>query len=207
MSPGHRSEVPESSPVSKISIALVQMSNLQPLFLPQFHSGRNTPTSSKHMQQPGTQSLHLETRYSYTSTLRYRLYFLYKSLRITSPLHQHIPYRAPVLRGDKRLNLSLSQPLELLVAENTLANISLASHDARLHEEDFLAELLLLVGVCESCLAGIAVGLVVRELANGRLGVVVVVVGDGVVADDPGVHVEASRLDDDALGGLGKRLV
>ena len=45
-----------------------------------------------------------------------------------------------------------------------------------------------------------------RELANDRLGVVEVVVGDRVVADDPGVHVEAGGLHDDALSGLGKML-
>jgi hypothetical protein len=45
---------------------------------------------------------------------------------------------------------------------------------------------------------------VVGEVADLRLGVSEVVVGDRVVADDPGVHVEAGGLDDDALGGLGR---
>ena len=117
------------------------------------------------------------------------------------PLDKHVLDRAPVLRGNKRLNLRLGQPLELLVAKHALADVGLAGHDARLHEEDLLAELLLLVGVAEGGFAGF-VGLVVRELADLRLGVVIVVVGDGVVADDPGVHVEAGGLHDDALGGL-----
>lgn len=117
-----------------------------------------------------------------------------------------MPNRAPVLGRNKRLNLRLGQPLELLVAKHALADVGLAGHDARLHEEDLLAELLLLVGVADGLLAGL-VGLVVRELADGRLGVVEVVVGDGVVADDPGVHVEAGGLHDDALGGLERVLV
>ena len=112
-----------------------------------------------------------------------------------------MPNRAPVLGSNKRLNLRLGQPLELLVAKHAVADVGLASHDARLHEEGLLAELLLLVGVFQGGFAGL-VGLVVRELADDRLGVVEVVVGDGVVADDPGVHVEAGGLHDDALGGL-----
>ena len=117
-----------------------------------------------------------------------------------------MPDRAPVLRRNKRLNLRLGQPLELLVTEHTLTDVGLASHDACLHEEDLLAEFLLLVGVAEGGFAGF-VGLVVGELADLRAFVVVVVVGDGVVADDPGVHVEAGGLHDDALGGLGSWLV
>jgi len=113
-----------------------------------------------------------------------------------------VPNGAPVLGRNKRLDLRLGQPLELLVAKHALADVGLAGHDAGLHEEDLLAELLLLVGVADGLLAGF-VGLVVRELADGRLRVVEVVVGDGVVADDPGVHVEAGGLHDDALGGLG----
>jgi len=125
-----------------------------------------------------------------------------KTLHIPSPLNKHVPNGAPVLGRNKRLDLRLGQPLELLVAKHALADVGLAGHDAGLHEEDLLAELLLLVGVADGLLAGF-VGLVVRELADGRLRVVEVVVGDGVVADDPGVHVEAGGLHDDALGGLG----
>jgi hypothetical protein len=112
-----------------------------------------------------------------------------------------VPHRAPVLAGNKRLDLALGQPLEGLVAVDALADISLAGHDARLHEEDLLAQLLLLVGVCFHLALG---RLVVGEVADLRLGVSEVVVGDRVVADDPDVHVEAGGLDDDALGGLGR---
>jgi hypothetical protein len=117
-----------------------------------------------------------------------------------SPLHKHVPHRGPVLEGNKRLDLALGQPLERLVAVDALADVCLAGHDARLHEEDLLAQLLLLVGVCRDLAFR---GLVVLEVADLGLGVGVVVVGDRVVADDPGVHVEAGGLDDDALGSLG----
>ena len=112
-----------------------------------------------------------------------------------------MPHRAPVLAGDERLDLALGQPLEGLVAVDALADISLAGHNARLHEEDLLAELLVLVRVCVDLALG---RLVVGEVADLRLGVGEIVVADRVVADDPGVHVEAGGLDDDALGGLRK---
>ena len=118
-----------------------------------------------------------------------------------SPLRKHVPHRAPVLRGNERLDLALGQPLEGLVAVDALADVGLAGHDARLHKEDFFAQLLVLVRVCLDLAFG---GLVVRQVADLRLGVLEVVVGDWVVADDPCVHVEAGRLDDDALGGLGR---
>jgi len=111
-----------------------------------------------------------------------------------------MPDTAPILGRNKRLDLTLSQPPESPVAEDALADVGLAGHDARLHEEDLLAQLLLLVRVCLGRLAGD--GLVVCELADLRLRVRVVVVGDWVVADDPGVHVQAGGLYDDALGGL-----
>lgn len=123
-----------------------------------------------------------------------------------SPLHKHILHRAPVLGRNQALDLSLGKPLEGLVAKHALAHVRLAGHDARLHEEDLFAKLLLLVGVAQSGFAGV-LGLVVREFADGGLGVVEVVVGDRVVTDDPGVHVEAGGLHDDALGGLGVLLV
>jgi len=116
-----------------------------------------------------------------------------------SPLRKHVPHRAPVLRGNERLDLALGQPLESLVTVDTLADVCLAGHDASLHEEDLLAELLLLVGVCLDLAFR---RLVVREVADLGLGVGVIVVSDWVVADDPGVHVETGGLDDDALGGL-----
>jgi len=112
-----------------------------------------------------------------------------------------VSHRAPVLVGDERLDLALGQPLEGLVAVDALADVCLAGHDACLHEEDLLAELLLLEGVCQDLALG---RLVVREVADLGLAVCVVVVGNRVVADDPGVHVEAGGLDDDALGGLGR---
>jgi hypothetical protein len=112
-----------------------------------------------------------------------------------------VPHRAPVLGGDERLDLALGQPLESLVAVDVLADVGLAGHDARLHEKDLLAELLLLVGVCLDLALG---RLVVREVADLGVRVGVVVVGDRVVADDPGVHVQSGGLDNDALGGLGK---
>ena len=114
-----------------------------------------------------------------------------------------MPHRAPVLGSDKRLDLALGQPLEGLVAEDALADVGLAGHDARLHEEDLLAELLLLEGVW---LDRALRRLVVCEVGDLGLRVSVVVVGDRVVADDPGVHVESGGLDDDALGGLVRRL-
>lgn len=61
------------------------------------------------------------------------------------PVHEHVPNRAPVLRGNQTLDLALGQPLEGLVAENVLAQVRLAGHNASLHEEDLLAVLLLLV--------------------------------------------------------------
>lgn len=115
-----------------------------------------------------------------------------------------MPHRTPVLVGDKRLDLALGQPLEGLVAVDALADICLAGHDARLHEKDLLAELLLLEGVGQDLALG---RLVVREVADLGLRVGEVVVGDRVVADDPGVHVKAGGLDDDALGGLGSNVL
>jgi hypothetical protein len=143
-------------------------------------------------------------KYSYTPSLLIPPIHFHTLLLQTpspSPLHQHIPNRTPILRPHKALNLALRQPLERLVTKHALADIRLASHDACLHKEDFLAEFLLLVGVGGG--RGAFFGLVVRELADLRLGVVEVVVCDRVVADDPGVHVEAGGLHDDALGGLG----
>lgn len=64
--------------------------------------------------------------------------------------------------------------------------IGLPGHDARLHEEQLLAAQL-------GAGFGVDTGVRVGEGA----------VGDWHVAHDPGVHVQAAGLDEDAFGGLG----
>lgn len=94
---------------------------------------------------------------------------------------QHIPNSAEILLRDVLLDLLLREPLELAQAEQVVFKVSLAGHDARAHEERLHAaplELPVLVVGREDVVAG------------------------GSVADDPGVHVDAAGLGEDALCGL-----
>lgn len=82
------------------------------------------------------------------------------------------------------LNLVLGQPLEVLQSQLVVREISLAGHDAALHEErllagEFLARLILPRGLEY-----------VRVMANG------------MVADEPGVHVDAGGLLECPFRGL-----
>lgn len=82
-------------------------------------------------------------------------------------------------------DLILCQPLEILQAERAGREISLTSHDTRLHEEGLLAVKLSSSGLVRDGFA------VVEDVMSG-----------GVVADHPGVHVDAGRLGKGAFGSL-----
>lgn len=98
---------------------------------------------------------------------------------------EHIGDSAPVLGSDDLLNLFAREPLELLVAVCVGLEVGLTSHDASLHEEGALADLLDLLFV---------VGDGLLEVSR--------VVANGCVSNDPCVHVNTSCLYDDTLSSL-----
>ena len=113
---------------------------------------------------------------------------LYRCFHLISSLSscEHVGNRAPVLGCDGLLNLFARQPLELLVAICVGLEVGLTSHDASLHEESALTDLL-------NILLGVGDGLL--EVAR--------VVTDRCVSDDPCVHVDTSCLHKNTLGSLG----
>lgn len=101
-------------------------------------------------------------------------------LYTTLPLSQHVLDALPVRFLDLLLQLVFSKPLEVLETKRVLLQVDLASHDTRFQEERLCAMF------CE---------------AGGKLGgfgVVVLVVADGYVADEPGVRVGAAGLSENA---------
>ena len=100
------------------------------------------------------------------------------------PFSQHISDVAPVIPQHELLDLILGHPLEVLKVLDISAQVGLSCHDAALHEEGLFTK---------DCSAGL-VGL--------WLSGVVDVVADGVVANHPGVHVDAGRLREGTLSGL-----
>ena len=59
--------------------------------------------------------------------------------RSTSPLNQHILYRAPVVRMHLLLQFLLGQPLEVRQTQLVILQIRLTTHYSRLHEKSLLA--------------------------------------------------------------------
>lgn len=94
---------------------------------------------------------------------------------------QHVLNGAEIPRAEVLLGLLLREPLVLAQAEQVALQVRLAGHDARAHEEGPDARPLELV-------------VLVRRVED--------VVARGGVADDPGVHVDAGGLGQDALSGL-----
>lgn len=98
---------------------------------------------------------------------------------------EHVGNSAPVLGSDSLLNLFARKPLELLVAVCVGLDVGLTSHNASLHEEGTLADLLHLL---------FRVGDGLLEVSR--------VVANGCVSNDPCVHVDTSCLYNDTLGSL-----
>lgn len=98
------------------------------------------------------------------------------------PVGQHVLNMAVVLGPHKLRDLVLGQPLEIRQVLRIGGQVGLTGHDARLHEK----------------------GLLALNLSSGRL--VDTGLGDvvscRVVADHPGVHVDAGRLAEGAFGSL-----
>jgi hypothetical protein len=100
---------------------------------------------------------------------------------LASPLSKHVLYTLPIASSNLLLQLLLSEPLEVLVAELILLEIDLACHYPRLQEESLRA---------------------VLRNAGWKLDgvfVVVLVVSDGNVADEPGVDIGAAGLAKNAV--------
>lgn len=115
---------------------------------------------------------------------------LYKDIQVLSrskflPIGQHVLDGAVVLRNHILLDLLLRQPLEVFETLRVYAQVGLSGEDAALHKEGLLAQQLDL---------GLLVDL--------RFPVIVDEVADRVVADEPGVHVDAGRFGQSSFCGL-----
>lgn len=118
---------------------------------------------------------------------------------LPSSLHKHTPYTLPVAGLHSLHHLLLRQPLELLIAILISTDIRLSRHNPPLHKENLLTILLLLEGRDGGGGGDKGVG---GDGVEAGGGVVTGVVAYGVVADDPGVHIYAEGLDEDAFGCL-----
>ena len=102
-----------------------------------------------------------------------------------SQLRNHIPHARPLPRTYALPYLLPTRPSIIHIPQCTRLHIRLPRHDSALHVKHLFAAFLNVVFDVEEALR------VVDEL-----------VGGGNIADEPGVHVWAARLDEGAFGGL-----
>lgn len=107
------------------------------------------------------------------------------NLDLSSPIDQHVLDVTVVLRQHVLGDLVLGQPLEVVQVLHIRSQVRLTCHDPRLHEEGLLTE-----------------GLGASRLVDPRFAVGIDMVPGRVVADHPGVHVDAGRLGKGTFGSL-----